>query len=312
MSDAVRAQALGKTYSRVGARARALSEVDLAIPGGRIFGLIGRNGAGKTTFVRIAATQLMPTDGTLSVLGMDVVDGAGEIRQRIAAVPQESRPLYFVTVDQLIYLYLKVRGMDAAESRRRTNDVMEELGLTAVRHRLVSRLSGGMRRRAMVAMILASDAEVLYLDEPTTGLDPIARREVWAVIQRARRERRTVLLTTHYLDEAEALSDRLALLEGGKVLLEGTPADLRARVRHPYRVTVDGGFTEETLRPYGVVSEIEGGHLVFATEASARELAMAALGRGARVAMGPVTLEDIFLQVVGRSIEGDAPAEEAG
>ncbi|MGI0132789.1 MAG: ATP-binding cassette domain-containing protein [Thermoplasmata archaeon] len=311
MSDAVRAEGLGKTYAREGARARALSDVDLTIPTGRIFGLIGRNGAGKTTFVRIAATQLMPTDGRLTVLGHDVVREAGEIRLRIAAVPQESRPLYFVTVDQLIYLYLKVRGMDAAESRRRTDAVLDELGLKPVRHRLVSRLSGGMRRRAMVAMILASDAELLYLDEPTTGLDPIARREVWAVIQRARREKRTVLLTTHYLDEAEALSDRIALLEAGKVLLEGTPADLRARVRHPYRVSVDGGFTADALEPFGVVTAIQGGHLVFATEASARELAMTALSRGARVAMGPVTLEDVFLQVVGRSIEADAPAEEA-
>ena len=312
MAVAVEAKGLGKTYARQGGRARALSDVDLSIPAGEVFGLIGRNGAGKTTFVRIAGTQLMPTDGQLTVLGMDVVQDATRIRERIAAVPQESRPLYFVSVDELVYLYLKVRGMDAREARRRTNAALEEFGLTDVRHRLVSRLSGGMRRRAMVAMVLASDAEVLYLDEPTTGLDPLARREVWTAIQRVRSEKRTVILTTHYLDEAEALSRRLALLEGGRVLLEGSPSDLRGRVRRPYRVTVDGAFPRDGLSAYGDVSDIEGGHLVFATEASARELALEALGRGARVAMGPVTLEDIFLQVVGRSIEADAPAEEAG
>ena len=311
MEPAVEAIHLSKTYVHRSGSTDALTDVTLSIPAGQVYGLIGRNGAGKTTFVRVAATQLMPTGGSMRVLGRDVVRDASAIREQIAAVPQESRPLYFLTVDELIYLYLKLRGSDAADARRRTNAVMEELGLTEVRTRLVSRLSGGMRRRAMVAMVLASDAEVLFLDEPTTGLDPLARREVWGAIRRARAEKRTVLLTTHYLDEAEALSTRLALLEGGRVKLEGTPSDLRSRVRLPYRVTVEGSVSDGELERYGEVSEIEGGHLVFAREADARELAQWALGRGARVSMGSVTLEDIFLQVVGRSLSEEAPSEEA-
>ena len=311
MPGVIEAKGLVKSYPRARGAPRALDGIDLDIPEGRIYGLIGRNGAGKTTFVRICATQLAPTSGRLTILGEDAVGNPSSIRPRIACVPQESRPLYFVTVFQLISLYLRVRGMERAEAVRRTDDVLKELDLLPVKHRLVNHLSGGMRRRAMVAMVLSTDAELVFLDEPTTGLDPVARREVWGAIRRAEREGRTVILTTHYLDEAEALSARLALLEGGKVLLEGRPDDLRSRVRQPYRVSVIGRFTEAELQPYGTVSAVDGGHLVFATEAAARELAMAALQRGAKVSMGPVSLEDLFLQIVGKRLDEDEPAAEA-
>jgi len=309
MSEAIVAEKLGRIYGRPPG-VPALVDVDLRIPQGGIYGLIGRNGAGKTTFVRIASTQLAPSSGAMQVLGYDVLTEESHIRERIACVPQESRPLYFLTVDELVFLHLTLRGLDRVDARRRTNQVLDELDLASVRHRLVSRLSGGQRRRAMVAMVLASDAELLYLDEPTTGLDPLARREVWRVLKRAQREKRTVLLTTHYLDEAEALSARLALLENGRLVVEGTPADLRARVRRPFRVRVGAGLTREELASYGEVSPVDGGFLVFGGERTSRDLATLALSKGVQVSMGPVSLEDIFLQLVGRSIEEDAPAEE--
>jgi len=230
-----------------------------------------------------------------------------EIRARIACVPQESRPLYFLTTEEVVYLYLKMRGLPTVDARRRTRDALEELSLGEYRHRLVSRLSGGLRRRTLCAMVLASDADVMFLDEPTTGLDPLARREVWHAIRRASREHRTIVLTTHYLDEAEALSARLALIEKGQRMLEGSPADLRGRVRYPYRVTVWGQVPREELVGYGRVTAIEGGFLVFAAERDAYELSRWALERGLRLSMGPVSLEDIFLEVVGRSIEEDEP-----
>jgi ABC-2 type transport system ATP-binding protein len=306
---ALSAEHLGKVYPHSHGVTPALDDLSLDVPRGRVYGLIGRNGAGKTTFVRIAATQLALTRGRLEVLGLDVRTEATKIRSRIACVPQESRPLYFLNTEEVIYLYLKMRGMSPAEARRRTHDALEELSLTDYRKRLVARLSGGLRRRALCAMVLASDAEVLFLDEPTTGLDPIARREVWQAVRRTIRENRTILLTTHYLDEAEALSSRLALIEKGRLRLEGTPEDLRARVRYPYRVMVQEPFPADELAPYGRVADIEGGHLVFAREDDARELARKALERGVRVSMGPVSLEDIFLEVVGSSIEADAPLE---
>jgi ABC-type multidrug transport system ATPase subunit len=150
----------------------------------------------------------------------------------------------------------------------------------------------------------------MFLDEPTTGLDPLARREVWQAIRRASREARTIVLTTHYLDEAEALSTRLALIESGKLRLEGSPEDLRGRVRYPYRVTLQGSFPREELESYGKVSEVEGGMLLFTREREAREVAKWALDRGLRISMGPVSLEDIFLDVVGRSIEEDTETAE--
>ncbi|MGC2360305.1 MAG: ABC transporter ATP-binding protein [Thermoplasmata archaeon] len=288
----------------------ALEDLTLDVPAGRVYGVIGRNGAGKTTFVRITATQLTITSGSATVLGYDVASEERAIRARIACVPQEARPLYFLNVEEVVYLYLKLRGLDARESRRRTKDAMEQLSLTEFRRRTVARLSGGLRRRVLCAMVLASDAEVLFLDEPTTGLDPIARRQVWEAIRRAIREQRTILLTTHSLDEAEALSTRLALFERGRLVLEGAPEDLRARVRYPYRVTIQGSYPREELESFGRVSVIEGGFLIFAREPEARDLARSALERGHRVSMGPVSLEDIFLDVVGRSIEEEGPVKE--
>jgi ABC-2 type transport system ATP-binding protein len=309
-SVAISAQHLGKVYPGSKGETAALDDLTLDIPTGRVYGLIGRNGAGKTTFVRITSTQLAMSSGSVQVLGYDAQENPREIRARIACVPQEARPLYFLNTEEVVYLYLKMRGMDSGEARRRTRDALEELSLTEYRKKLVARLSGGLRRRALCAMVLASDAEVLFLDEPTTGLDPLARREVWKAVRRTIRENRTILLTTHYLDEAEALSTRLALIEKGKLRLEGTPGDLRARVRYPYRVTVQDPFPREELDPYGRVADIEGGHLVFAREEDARELARKALERGVRVSMGPVSLEDIFLEVVGKSIDQDALPEE--
>ena len=306
MEPAVRAHGLTRVYP---GGTRALQDVDLEIPAGKVFGLIGRNGAGKTTFVRIAATQLMPTSGEVTVLGFDILKQVDEVRMRIASVPQESRPLYFVSVEELIYTYLRARGAERADAHKRTVAAMEEFSLTKVRRTQVNRLSGGTRRRAMVAMILACDAEVLFLDEPTTGLDPLARREVWTAIRRARTEGRTVVLTTHYLDEAEALSSRIALLDGGRVKLEGSPDDLRGRVRRPFRVTVHGAFGRAELESFGEVSEIEGGFLVFARETDAQDLAAKAMARGARVSLAPVTLEDIFLQVVGSRLDEEPPLE---
>lgn len=311
MAVAIHASHLSKRYPGAPRGAQALTDVSLDIPAGMTFGLIGRNGAGKTTFIRIAATQLSPTEGEITVFGHDARTDPGPVRTRIACIPQESRPLYFLTVWEVIYLYLKMRGMDAPTARQRTRDVLDELELGEYQRRLVSHLSGGLRRRALVAMVLASDAELLFLDEPTTGLDPLARRQVWGAVRHAIRDRRTVLLTTHYLDEAEALSARLALIDRGRVLIAGTPDELRSRVRFPYRVSIVGAVEAERLEPYGRVVPIEGGHLVFAKENEARELARWGLEHGYRLSLGPVALEDLFLELVGRPLASETDEDDA-
>ena len=310
-SAAIVAEDVRKVYPHAPPGVAALKGISLTVPTGGVYGLIGRNGAGKTTFIRIAATQLALSAGSMRVLGHDVTSEERAIRARIACVPQESRPLYFLRTEEVVYLYLKMRGLPSADARKRTREALDELSLSEHAKRLVSRLSGGTRRRVLCAMVLASDADVMFLDEPTTGLDPIARREVWQAIRRASREHRTIVLTTHYLDEAEALSGRLALIEKGELRLEGRPSDLRARVRYPYRVTIQGAVPRSEIEGYGDVSEIEGGYLIFAREEAARELARRTLERGARLSMGPVSLEDIFLEVVGRAIDQDTDALES-
>ena len=225
-------------------------------------------------------------------------------------VPQESRPLYFATTEQLIDGYLQMRGMEGTEAHRRRNDVIAELGLADVQ-RLIGQ--PGLRRPATpcawsrwCSPRTPSSSSSM---NRRTGLDPLARREVWAAIGRATREHRTVLLTTHYLDEAEALSAHLALLEGGRLRVEGTPESIRSRVQLPYRVTLDGSWSAEELAPYGSVSPVVNGHLLFTREKEAREVVQAALARGSRVALAPVTLEDIFLQLVGRPLDEDTEAK---
>ncbi len=296
------ARGLGRIYRWRGGQHEALVNVDLSVPKGVVLGLLGRNGAGKTTFVRIAATSLMPTSGSMEVLGHDVVHAAAEVRARIAVIPQESRPFYWMTAGELVEYYLRMRGETVSQARNQARDTLAELELSRWKDVQANRLSGGLRRRVMVAMVMASDAEVLFLDEPTTGLDPLARRSVWNAIRRAASERRTIVLTTHYLDEAEALSDRLAILEGGRLLASGTPADIASRVRHPYRVTLEGGFSEKELEGLGQVTHVGAKTLLFTGEEQARELARTALEKGRRISMGPVSLEDLFVQIVGKEI----------
>jgi ABC-2 type transport system ATP-binding protein len=302
---ALKARRLGRVYRWRGGQNVALRDVDLEVPAGSVLGLIGRNGAGKTTFIRIGSTSLLPTSGALEVLGRDVVAEAPAIRRRIAVIPQESRPFYWMTPRELVRYYLRLRGHSGREASRRAQEALNELGLSAWSETLVSRLSGGLRRRAMVAMVMASDAEILFLDEPTTGLDPLARRSVWEAIRRAAESHRTIFLTTHYLEEAEYLSDRLALLERGQLLAQGTPRDLSARVRYPFRVMVESGFSREELESYGRVSSVGTRLFLFTDEDRAQEVAREGLARGARLHLGPVSLEDIFVQIVGREISED-------
>ena len=310
MPSAITARGLTKEYKGSHGK-RALDEVTLDIPTGEIFGLIGRNGAGKTTFLRIAGTQLLPTAGSIEVLGHDAVAEPNAVRDRVAVIPQESRPFYYATPYEHVYYYLTMRGFPAGEARRRALDTLERLGLSKGKDVVLWKQSGGLRRRVLVAMALASNAELLFLDEPTTGLDALARRDVWTAVEEAAREGRTILLTTHYLEEAELLSKHLAILNEGKVLAVGTLDELVARVRWPFRVALTGsGVTGEELASYGDSAAIGESRIVFTSREGAEELTRLALGRGVRAVAGPVTLEDLFVQLVGGSVDEEAAEEE--
>jgi len=306
--DALVAEHLTKVYRGRTAAVPALDGVDLAIPTGRLFGLLGRNGAGKTTFIKIAATLLVPTAGRIELFGHDVVAEPRAVRPLIALVPQEGRPFYHMTPREHIVEYLRARGESGSVARGRAAEIIGAMGLTGFAEEPSYRLSGGQQQRTLVAMILATEAPFLFLDEPTLGMDPFARRQVWEVIRRVTAKGSTVLLTTHYLDEAEQLTEDLAVVEAGHVLYRGSPENLKARVGREVRLQFSAGVTAAELAPFGRVLTDRGRSVVLTQRGAVRELTQLALERGAEVTVGPVTLEEAFLELVGRGIEEEETA----
>jgi len=303
MEEVLVARGLGKTYAGPHGGTRALDSVDLEIPKGRLFGFLGRNGAGKTTFIKIAATLLLPTEGRVTLFGHDVVAEPHAVRPLIALVPQEGRPFYHMTPKEHIEEYLRVRGVARETAKSRADEMIDAMGLRAFANEPSYRLSGGLQQRTLVAMILATQAPFLFLDEPTLGMDPFARRQVWEVVRTATRRGSTVLLTTHYLDEAEQLTEELAVIEGGHLLYRGTADDLKARVGREVRLQFSGGVTREELERFGQTLTDRGRLVVLTSRSAVRELTQLAVDRGSEVTIGPVTLEEAFLELVGRGIE---------
>lgn len=299
------ARGLSKTYEQGGRATVALDGVDLGIRQGQLFAFLGRNGAGKTTFIKIASTLLLPTSGELRLFGHDVVSEPRAVRPLMALVPQEGKLFYHLTPREHIREYLRVRGASAETAASRTEEILDAMGLRPFEGIIALRLSGGLQQRTLVAMVLATEAPFLFLDEPTLGMDPFARRQVWEVIRRAARRGSTVLLTTHYLDEAEQLSDELAVIEHGHVLFKGVSEALKSTVGREVRLQFSGGFLTSDLEPYGKVVRERDRLTLLTTRSSVRELTDLALGRGAEVTVGPVTLEEAFLELVGKGIEED-------
>lgn len=218
---AIRVNGLHKSYQKL----HVLKGVDFAVASGSIFALLGSNGAGKTTIVRIVSTLLKPDGGTASVGGFDVLSQPARVRESISLTGQ------FAAVDEILTgrenLVMIAKLLQVKNPRRVADDLLERFGLADAAGRRVSAYSGGMRRRLDIAMSLIGDPPVIFLDEPTTGLDPEARIEVWKAVQSLADGGTTVLLTTQHLEEAEKLADRIAILHGGTIIVSGTLAELR-------------------------------------------------------------------------------------
>ena len=305
--EALRAVDVRKVYHGRGSPdVEALRGVSLALRRGERIALLGRNGAGKTTFLRIATTLLIPTSGQIEVFGHDVVSTPETVRPLIAVVPQEGKPFFHLTPREQVYCYLRARGLPREDAKARTAAALEKMGLEEVADRLSVTLSGGQKQRAMVATVLATEAPLLFLDEPTIGLDPFARRAVWDVLRDLTRKGCTVLLTTHYLDEAEALSERLYIVEEGRILFEGTAEGAKRQIGGTLRVSIEnGGNHRERFASFGQ-SVAEGNSLHIITEPGrVHEIMDVALREHLSATVGPVSLEEAFLTIVGRSIDAE-------
>ena len=305
--EALRSKDLRKTYqSRGTPPVEALSGVSMEVHRGERVALLGRNGAGKTTFLKIASTLLRPTSGSVEVFGIDIGQSPERARPYIAVVPQEGKPFFHLTPREQIYTYLRARGFSRETAKARTEAALESMGLNDFADRLSVTLSGGQRQRTMVATVIATEAPLLFLDEPTIGMDPFARRDVWASLRTLTQKGSTILLTTHYLDEAEVLSNRLYIVERGAVLSTGTADELKRSVGGTLKVLIAEGASQvEQFRSLGICVTDGLALTVIVTPTTLSEVMELVQRAGMTATVGPVTLEEAFLRAVGRSINED-------
>lgn len=221
MEKAIEIKNLSKIYKDV----RAVDGLSLTVEKGELFGLLGVNGAGKTTLVKMLSCLVLPTSGDAFVLGSSIITEADKVKQKIGISPQETAVAKKLTVEENLDLMAGAHGFDKEKRIKKTEEMIAEFGLESVRKKAAEKLSGGWRRKLSIAMALVSEPEVLFLDEPTLGLDVFARRELWKVIEELKRKV-TVVLTTHYMEEAENLSDRICVMKNGKIIDIGTAKEL--------------------------------------------------------------------------------------
>ncbi|MBI2168845.1 MAG: ABC transporter ATP-binding protein [Actinobacteria bacterium] len=301
--------ALRKSYGDV----EAVRGVDLAVAHGEVFALLGPNGAGKTTTVEILEGHRQRSSGDVSVLGHDPARGERSYKEKIGIVLQETGVAPYLTVAEAVELY---RGY--YPSPRPLDEVLEVVGLAEQRDVRVNRLSGGQHRRLDVAIGLAGDPELLFLDEPTTGFDPSARRNAWHMIKNLAALGKTVFLTTHYMDEAESLADRVAVIVAGQIVAEGPPATLAARDKGVTTIRFHLPAGPEAL-PQALAADVvvEDGTVEIRTTtptATLHELSGWALSEGAELeglTVSQPSLEDVYLDLTGAAPAGDPAAETA-
>jgi ABC-2 type transport system ATP-binding protein len=293
---------IGKVFST---GKRALTSVDLTIPAKGIFALIGRNGAGKTTLTRILSTLLEPSSGKATIEGLDVMADAKLLRERMSVVPQEGRAVQWMTPLQSVSSYLLWRGLGYRESRKKGSEALAQVGLEDVADRLNRTLSGGMKRKVLVAMVIAAESDYIFLDEPTTGLDPISRQEIWNLMTELSKDR-FIFLTTHYLEEAENVADRIGILDSGRLLALGSMDDLRKRIRHQYSVKVPRGVDLPEVDGE-VLLRKDGQAQIMTTQEEALRLSRMLIEKKVQFSLNPIDLDDIFSDVVGGGTLNDDP-----
>ncbi len=288
------ATSIFKTYEK---KIPALVDISFHLDQRGIFSLIGENGAGKTTLVRILCTQLLPTSGSAMIDGLDVVLDAKQIRERIAAVPQEARAVPWMTPVQTITAYLMYRGYTHADAVQRSIDTIRKLGMEKIENQKNRKLSGGQKRKVLVATVLASEADIIFLDEPSTGLDYISRKELWGLFTSMKSER-SIILTTHYLEEAEELATSIAILNKGKLVGFGSMEDLRKLSKYPYSIKVSSPNFELDEVKGEAIHLPDGVTQIFTYESNVYNLVNNLISRGLRFSVQEISLNTIFENII--------------
>jgi ABC-2 type transport system ATP-binding protein len=307
---AIEAKGLERTFE---GGIHAVAGVDLEVADGEIYAFLGPNGAGKTTTVRMLTTLLRPTGGSAHVAGFDVVADPASVRRAIGVALQEAALDPLMTGRELIRLQATLHGLSRQDGQKRSDALLERVDLVDAADRQVGTYSGGMRRRLDLASALVHEPPVLFLDEPTTGLDPVSRRTIWEEVEQLNREGTTVFLTTQYLEEADKLANRVGIIDFGRLVAEDTPGRLKAQIGHPHLEIklIDGSAeqAEEIVSRFGkplpqkdgaVLVELEGGAAKVAPVV--RALDEAGLGVEALDLVEP-TLDDVFLDKTGHHLE---------
>jgi len=317
MTNAIEVRSIVKKFGDF----TAVDGISFAVEEGEIFGLLGPNGAGKSTLIRMLVTLLPPTAGTAFVGGFDIMKQPDEVRRAIGVIPQAMTSDLELSVEENLLIYAKLYGVPREKRQKLIPQLLESVELLQWKDKQVKHLSGGMRRRVEIARGLVHEPRVFFLDEPTTGLDPVSRTAVWEMLQRVKANRNlTVLITTHYMDEADKLCDRIAIVDHGKLVALDTPARLKDSV--PSVDIVEAEFDNppagwnailEKLNGVASVADHDGLTHISTTSGplTVRELMDLARDRGVnvrRVSVQGTTLDDVFLYYTGRQLR-DAASE---
>lgn len=314
MSRAIETEHLSKYFGEIG----AVSDVSMTVEEGEVFGLLGLNGAGKTTLIRVLTTLLIPTSGTARIAGCDLLSEASGIRQAIGVVPQANTTDLDLTGWENLDIYGQFYAIPHRERRRRSDSLLEIVGLRERRNDLVATYSGGMRRRLEIARGLVHRPRILFLDEPTIGLDPQTRRVIWDLIRSLREEGDlTIFLTTHYMEEAEAICDRVAIIDSGRIVASGSPEELKRQIPgyEIVEVTLTDRLSDRTdlialLSEIGQVEEEDGLLRISVEHASLMlpriiDMIRSHGGEIGSLSLRDKSLEDVFIHFTGRSIRDE-------
>jgi len=300
----------------------AVQGIDLQVDEGEIYGFLGPNGAGKTTTVRMLTTLLLPTGGRASVAGYDVVEDARQVRASIGVALQEAALDPLMTGRELIRLQATLQGLPTAAGRKRADELLERVDLAAAADRRVGGYSGGMKRRLDLAAALVHEPRVLFLDEPTTGLDPVSRKTIWEEVQALNDDGTTVFLTTQYLEEADQLADNVGIIDSGRIVAEGTPESLKGEVGNPHvELLVGEGAVPEAERAVRELGRLrppkDGKRVLLEVEHGAADIprVVRALDEAGIVVesleLVRPSLDDVFVAKTGHHLEREEEREAA-